>query len=127
MVTVKVGFFADATYADGTPVAAVAYRNEFGDPANHQPPRPFFRNMVADVSPNVGAQVAGALRATNYDADKAGKMLGEYLRGELARSINTLQSPALSPVTVAKKGFAKPLIDTARMLDSIAYETTESS
>ena len=46
---VAVGFMEGATYPDGTPVAAVAFWNEFGKEG--QPPRPFFRQMIAAESP----------------------------------------------------------------------------
>ena len=38
---VAVGFMEGATYPDGTPVAAVAFWNEYGGPGRQ--PRPFFR------------------------------------------------------------------------------------
>ena len=44
--SVAVGFFADAKYQDGTPVAAVAAWNEFG--TKNIPERPFFRNALAE-------------------------------------------------------------------------------
>ena len=36
-----------AKYPDGTSVALVAAFNEYGSPSRGQPPRPFFRNMIA--------------------------------------------------------------------------------
>jgi hypothetical protein len=54
---VAVGFMEGATYPDGTPVAAVAFWNEFGkgvqsEEGNYfQMPRPFFRNMIAGPPP----------------------------------------------------------------------------
>ena len=44
---VSVGFMEGATYPEGTPVAAVAFWNEYGVPSHNQPPRPFFRQMIA--------------------------------------------------------------------------------
>lgn len=38
---VRVGFINGETYPDGTSVAEVAYKNEYGVPENNQPPRPF--------------------------------------------------------------------------------------
>src|SRR6478672_3144351 len=44
---VKVGFFENSTYPDGTSVPMVAAINEFGAPSRGQPPRPFMRNTIA--------------------------------------------------------------------------------
>ena len=44
----EVGFFEEATYPDGTPVAYVAYLNEFG---NHNPPRPFMKRTFDKSHP----------------------------------------------------------------------------
>ena len=42
---VRVGIFESAKYADGLPVAAAAFWNEYGTVGI--PPRPFFRNTIA--------------------------------------------------------------------------------
>ena len=44
---VDVGFLEGALYPDGTSVALVAAVNEFGAPSRGQPPRPYFRRMIA--------------------------------------------------------------------------------
>ena len=125
---VSVGFMAGATYPDGTPVAAVAFWNEFGkgvqsEEGNYfQMPRPFFRQMIAKESPTWPGKMAKLAKATNYDADKVLTLMGEDIKGALQKSINDLHSPPLKESTVERKGFAKPLIDTSHMLNSIAYE-----
>ena len=43
-------------------------------------------------------------------------------RGEVRQAIVDTTSPPLSPRTVASKGFAKPLVDTGHMLNSVASE-----
>lgn len=117
---VRVGFMEAATYPDGTPVAAVAYWNEFGKPG--QPARPFFRTMIAAESPSWSIKLGKLGPATGYDASKMLALMGEDIRGALQQSINTFESPPLSERTVEAKGFAKPLIDTAQMLNSVDYE-----
>ncbi|EOF5040203.1 hypothetical protein ACK1M2_001721 [Providencia rettgeri] len=48
---VKVGFFPDATYSDGTPVATVAYANEYGATINQQARTgTIYRSMKKDGS-----------------------------------------------------------------------------
>ena len=117
---VAVGFMEGATYPDGTPVAAVAFWNEFGKEG--QPPRPFFRQMIAAESPGWPKKMAALAKATDYDGDKVLAMMGEDVKGALQQSINDFQTPGLAPSTIEEKGFAKPLIDTSHMLNSIAYE-----
>lgn len=116
--TLQVGFMAGATYPDGTSVPDVAAQNEFGN--SKRPARPFFRNMIAKESPTWASKIA-ALAGNGLDAQKILGLMGEDLKGGLQQSINDLQSPPLSPVTIAKKGFSKPLIETSHMLNSVTY------
>lgn len=59
----KVGFIDGATYPDGTPVAMVAATNEYGRPENNQPPRPFFRNAIAEHESEWTDAIARGIRA----------------------------------------------------------------
>jgi len=123
--TVKVGFMGGAIYPDGTLVAAVAAFNEFGVPSHNQPPRPFFRGMIADKSPTWGDGVAEALKRCDYDAAEALDAVGEDIAGQLGKAIQDYSGPMLAPSTVATKGFAKQLIDTGDMWRSITHEVEE--
>ena len=117
---VAVGFMDGATYPNGTPVAAVAFWNEYGKEG--QPPRPFFRQMIAAESPSWPDKMAALARATDYNGDKVLALMGEDIKGALQQSLNDFQTPSLAQSTIDKKGFAKPLIDTSHMLNSISYE-----
>lgn len=117
---VSVGFLEGATYPDGTPVAAVAFWNEYGKPG--QPPRPFFRQMIAKEAPTWPGKMAALAKATDYDGDRVLGLMGEDIQGALKQSINEFQSPGLAESTSDAKGFDKPLIDTAQMINSIGYE-----
>ena len=119
---VSVGFMEGATYPEGTPVAAVAFWNEYGVPSHNQPPRPFFRQMIAKESPTWPGKMAKLAKATDYDGDRVLALMGEDIKGALQKSINDLQDPPLAPSTVEAKGFGKPLIDTSHMLNSVSYE-----
>jgi hypothetical protein len=119
---VNVGFLENATYSDGTSVAAVAYTNEFGRPTVGQPARPYFRSMIAENSGKWPAMLAKSLKATNYDAHTTFVWAGEELRGQLQESINKLETPPLAASTIAAKGFSKPLIDSSHMLNSADFE-----
>ncbi len=116
---VQIGFQDGATYPDGTSVALVAALNEFGVPDHNQPPRPYFRGMIAKESDHWGDDIAAALTHTNYDAQVSLALVGEQVAGELRQSITDLVDPPLAPSTIARKGFGKPLVDTGRMRNSI--------
>lgn len=118
----RVGFLEGATYPDGTPVALVAAVNEFGRPDRNQPPRPFFRAMIAEKQKDWPRALGAVAKNNDYDIDKTLGQMGEGIKGQLQESIRNLDSPALSPVTVARKGFAKPLVDTGHMMNSVDYE-----
>jgi hypothetical protein len=96
----EVGFLENARYPDGTPVAMVAAIQDGGAPKAGIPPRPFFRDMVANESKHWAADLAQILPTVNYDAAKALSLMGEEIKGELQQSIADTFSPALSPVTV---------------------------
>ncbi len=120
--TLRVGFLENATYPDGTSVAMVAAIQEFGAPSRNIPPRPFFRSMIADKSPDWGKQLGGLVTGTNYDVDQALGQFGEGIKGQLQSSIIATNSPPLAPATIAAKGNAKPLVDTGNMLNSVNYQ-----
>jgi hypothetical protein len=117
---VKVGFMEGATYPDGTPVAAVAFWNEYG--TSSAPPRPFFRTMIAKESPNWPNVMARLAKESGYDGPRVLGLMGEDIKGSLQQSINDFDSPPLAPSTIKGKGFAKPLIDTSHMINSVDFE-----
>ena len=123
--TLRVGFLEGAKYPDGQSVAMIAAGNEFGDPAKNRPPRPFFRNMIADKSPQWPDQIVRIAEATGYNAQTLLPLMGEHIKSQLQESIRDFMEPALSPVTIAKKGFAKPLIETAHMLNTVGYDVKD--
>lgn len=122
--TLKVGFLAGATYPDGTPVAMVAAIQDFGAPAAGIPPRPFFRNMVAQESPGLPAAIALDLKRTDFNVEQTLSRAGAVLAGKLKQSIVDTNAPPLKPATVRRKGFDKPLVDTGQMLNSVDFEVT---
>lgn len=120
--TLRVGFLEGATYPDGESVPMVAAANEFGDPAMNRPPRPFFRNMIADKSPQWGDDIGKIAVATNYDTSTLLPLMGERIKDQLQGSIREFYDPPLSSYTIKKKGFDKPLIETSHMLNSVDYD-----
>ena len=71
---VQIGFLANgplSTYPDGTPVATVAFWNEFGHGGESpSPPRPFFRTMIAKESPSWPDMLVEVTKLTNFDGPK---------------------------------------------------------
>lgn len=118
---VKVGFLSGATYPDGTAVAMVATVNEFGAPSRGQPPRPFFRDMIARNKAGWPGAIAANLKATDFDGRKTLDRMGQGIKAQLQTSIRDFTDPPLAPSTIARKGFSKPLIDTGLMVSSVDY------
>jgi hypothetical protein len=119
--SVDVGFLEGATYPDGTSVPLVAAIQEFGAPSRNIPPRPFFRNMVADKSGEWPDAVAGLLKDNDYDATKTLELTGAAIKGQLQEAITTFVGTPLAPATIAKKGSSKELVDTGHMLASVDF------
>lgn len=124
---VRVGFLEGATYPNGTPVAMVAAIQDMGAPARNIPPRPFFRNMVAEKSGEWPGALRQALKAADYDSEQALGQVGEGIAGQLRQSIADFDGVPLSPKTIARKGNAKQLVDTGHLLQSIDKEVVEES
>lgn len=118
----RVGFLENATYPDGKPVGMIAAIQEFGAPAVGIPPRPFFRNMIAKKSPEWPAAVGDLLVQNDYDVERALDQAGFAIAGQLRQSIQDTNDPPLAPSTIARKGHAKPLIDTGHLYNSVDHE-----
>lgn len=103
-------------------VAMIAAIQEFGAPRAKIPSRPFFRNMIAEKKGEWPKAIAGLLKANDYDPVKAMELAGFAIEGQLRESIIKTNSPPLSPRTIQRKGFAKPLVDTGHMLNSVDHE-----
>jgi hypothetical protein len=116
----KVGFLASATYPDGQSVAEVAFWNNFGTATI--PPRPFFSNMVMEKSKEWPRALGDLLKANDYDAVKTLEIAGKAIEGQLQQSIKDTNEPPLAQSTIDAKGFDKPLIDSAVMINSVASE-----
>lgn len=98
--TLRVGFLEKAKYPDGTPVAMVAAIQEYGAPRAKIPPRPFFRNMIAEKKGEWPAAIAGVLMQGQLDAKVAFGRIGAAIAGQLRESITKTNQPPLSPVTL---------------------------
>jgi hypothetical protein len=120
--TLRVGFLENSTYPDGTSVPMVAAINEFGAPSRGQPPRPFFRNMIAEHQNEWPRAIEANLISTRFDVERTLELVGEGIASQLRQSIVDLVDPPLAASTIRAKGFDKPLIDTSVMLNSVGHE-----
>jgi hypothetical protein len=122
---VEIGFMADAIYPEtGIQVALVAAVNEFGSSSRGVPPRPFFRDMIADKKGEWPAGFKNELARNGNAVDKALGAVGKAIAGQLRESITTFEGAPLKPATIARKGSAKQLVDTGIMLASISIRQT---
>jgi hypothetical protein len=143
---VDVGFFADATYPNGTPVAQVAFWDEFG--TKTAPSHPFMRPVAKDGEATWGKLAEAALKHSGMDAAQALEIIGRQVQGEIQDKIKAMDSPANSVVTNllknrfpegvytaadvwqafedAKAGMTappgKPLVWSGQMLNSVEFE-----
>jgi hypothetical protein len=120
--TLEVGFFADAKYPDGTLVALVAVTQNYGSASRGIPPRPFFTNAISKNSPRWGSGLINLLKSTDGDVERSLSLMGEGIKGQIQQEIVDTNAPPLAPATIARKGFAKPLIDTGQMQKSVGYQ-----
>ena len=124
---VEIGFFGgnyeheDGSEDDGESVVAVAFWNEFGIPSNNQPPRPYFRNMIAENQDSWLQLVATSLHMANNNGEAALGFVGNEIRGQLLDSIKEFTEPANAQSTIDKKGHSKPLEDSHTMINSVTY------
>lgn len=124
----RVGFLEGAMHPSKSPngeavsVAQVAAWNEWGDPEKGRVPRPFFRNMVGAKKGGWGRSMGNILQANGGNIIGALELMGEGIKNQLQRSINEFTDPPLRPSTIARKGFDKPLIESADMLRAAAWE-----
>lgn len=124
---VRVGIIEQANYegSDGESVAQVAFWNEYGTATI--PPRPFFRNTIAEHKDEWPKQAAEMLEANGGDVRQTLELMGKGVKGQIVETIQDFREPPNAAATVKKKGFDKPLIDTGTLWRSIDYEVADES
>lgn len=120
---VKVGIQADETYEDGTDLLDIAIYNEFG--TETIPSRPFMR-QTADMNranaAKVGERYYDMILAGQMTAFQALQRVGEWYQGVNRKSVRETPWVPNAPLTIAKKGSNKPLIDKGKLVNSIRWE-----
>lgn len=120
--SVRVGVLENATYPDGTPVAMVAFWNEYG--TRTSPVRAFFRTTVSEQKKNWVLSVQNLMKMHD-DPKRVMGLIGVHMQEQIVQSINTWSDPPNSAYTIAKKGSSKPLIETGVLMRSIKSEVGE--
>ena len=135
---VNVGWFESSKYENGMPVAGIAYRNEFGDMGNKQPPRPFMRTAIKESNnrwSNTAKKVTQDI-IKGSSVDTSLNLLGVVVHTDIQKSITKLTAPALSETTIkirkwkVAKGrkiassINKPLVDTGYELTTLTSEVS---
>jgi len=123
---VAVGWFPEAQYPDGQPVANVAEKHEFGDRREGIPIRSFMRTTVHEKETEWANQTSRLIES-GMSADKVMETMGAVIRGDVQVKIKDIMEPPNSPATVKRKGFNNPLIDTGLMLQSMSFKTGEQN
>jgi hypothetical protein len=95
---------------------------EFG--TSRMKPRPFMRQTFESKGGLMEAAIAAAWGRIlgGSGASAEANKLGNFYRSEIQRTIKNGSFAPLSAQTIARKGSSKPLIDTGRLIGSIAYE-----
>ena len=127
---VRVGFFPEAHYPDGTSVAYVATIQEFGYPQGNIPARPFMRPTAQDKRDEWSRQVAGAIVAAHkgdVQYSDALDQIGGSAAGDVALTIKSISTPPLDESTLRSRRSrgnqsAHPLIDTSLMFKSVTHK-----
>ena len=121
--SVRVGVLENATYPDGTPVAMVAFWNEYG--TRTADPRPFFRTTVSEQKKNWVLSVQNLMKMHNNPQQVMG-LIGESMKGNIVQSIVSFSDPKNADSTERAKGFNNPLIDKGILMRTISWEVSEN-
>ena len=125
---VRVGFMEGAVDDQGTPIAAIAYWNEFGHEGQFpSPPRPFFRRMVIKESPGWPTKMAALAKSTNFDGKKVLNIMGADIAEALQESIITFNDPPLSPTTLMLRAKFWTNPQDVRITDVLAAQKSVAS
>lgn len=135
---IRVGFFPEAQYPDGTPVAYVAAIHEFGAPQRSIPARPFMRPTAEQKKSEWGRQIAGAVRGAidgKVDVAQAFDAIGAMAAGDIGRTISRVTTPPLKDSTLRARqtrkktpGVSKkPLVDTGLLIQSVSHVVEDKS
>ena len=120
----------DITRLDGTVVSAgvmdsknatKAAINEYG--TSKIPQRPFMRTAVSRHGKSWGEKSAKAVQSVmkGMPISQVTELVGMQMKSDISSTLTNGPWTPNSPVTIAKKGSSRPLIDTGELRASITY------
>lgn len=129
----KVGWFPDAKYEDGTPVAYVASINEFGPHA-----RPFMRPTATKHITEwleIAQRGAKAIVRSDETAENVMDILGQKVQEDIKQGIVEVNAPPLSKITLmarkyreqGKKITGKTIGEIARLIKEGHYDPSDNT
>jgi hypothetical protein len=141
-MTVEAGWFASARYQSkdknnsvGVPVAYIARIQEFGATIKRGkttiviPARPFMRGAWSDfnrIRVEKQVKIARQIVEGKINVEQALAQIGLVMEGCIVNSIKKGGWQGNAKSTIAKKGFDKPLIDTAQMWQAVTSKVVKS-
>ena len=118
----------------GELVAAVAAKQEYGDPASRTPPRPFMRPTISEHREEWRELVMDGCKMVAQGKLSIVDVLsgvGLQAEGDVVQKISEIWTPPLAPYTLQKRAeragisvdqvSKKPLVDTGTMLAQITH------
>ena len=119
---IKVGFFPDAEYPDGTKIAAVAAINEYGLGSALE--RPFFRQAIAEIERDLPKAMRGIINPETMEiSERNAARIGSFAAGIIRARIQDLRYPPNAESTVILKGGSNPLVDSGEMRDAVDWQS----
>ena len=130
----KVGWFESAKYPNGTPVAQVAYWQEF---SIRDGLRSFMRTTRAEKGNEWSANIkkgAKAIASGGETMFSVMEKVGLGVAGDIRKKISEIDSPALEQATIDARlrkmadgvtigNLTKPLVETANMMNTLTNTT----
>ncbi len=139
--TVEAGWFETDRYSEeqgGELVAARARKlengfysvinTEKGPVRTYTPPRPFMRYatlLFANDRKRIENNIAKKLISGKITADQALGQIGLAMEAKIVDSIKDGNWQSNAPLTIAKKGFDKPLIETSHMWQTVTSKVNK--
>lgn len=146
----RIGVQEGQQYEDGTPVAYVAAIHEYGAPEVGIPPRPFLRPTLQEQKAKWSEELMDGAMAVMHGVATAHQVLGQVATtaaGDVKNTVSELTEPPLAESTIRARfrkkgiadlstskrfkaemlagggfGYAKPLVDTGLLQESITGE-----
>lgn len=120
--SVKAGYFEGKAYPNGFEIAENALVQEYGtiEHGGFIPPRPFLSNAMKNE--RKWETILHAELDKGRSLSQALARVGEEMRNDIIRSIDSNLPPPNAQSTVERKGSSHTLIDTGMMKRATSYE-----